>query len=86
MASNGFNKALTGVGAAVMGVGALTDNGSLWLGSGDGVTLSSTANSMELKAIVGNMDYIMDKVYYQGFKMLRNQDLSLKFHKKKSRV
>ena len=41
---------------------------------------------MELKAIVGNMDYIMDKVYYQGFKMLRNQDLSLKFHKKKSRV
>ena len=31
MASNGFNKALTGVGAAVMGVGALTDSEPLVL-------------------------------------------------------
>ena len=35
-------------------------------------------------AILGNMDYIiMDKAYYQGFKLLRSQNLSLTFQKKK---
>ena len=59
-ASNGFNKALTGVGAAIMGVGALTDSEPLVL-CGLVRQCHCIVNGMELKAILGNTDYIMTR-------------------------
>ena len=76
-ASTGFNTALEGVGAAVMGVGTLMDSEPLVLGGLAMVAVSCTANGMEFNANKKASTYIMEETYYQGLNiLLRRLNLS----------